>query len=80
MYLALASYRNDIGDRSIKSRVYRHSLASGKFEAVQEFSTTGAVDVEAFTVDSTVYLAVANHADTSTYEITSRIYTFSVPC
>ena len=75
-YLALANSRNDT-THSVTSRIYRHSSTSGFFEVVQEVPTTGAVDWEAFTLDGTACLAVANWFDGDIHNLLSRIYRHS---
>lgn len=75
-YLVLANYYD--GSRyNLRSRIYGHSAMSGQFELVQEISTSGASDWEAFTLDGATYLAVANQYDGSTYNLKSRIYRHS---
>ena len=45
------------------------------FEKVQDLPTRGAVDVEHFTVDGSLYLAFANyHGDIKKYKTSSMIY------
>lgn len=75
-YLAVANSYND-STYNIKSRIYRHSASSGRFELVQKIDTSGAHDWEAFTVSGNTYLAVANYYDGNTYNIKSHIYRHS---
>ena len=76
-YLAVANYQNGGSSYNIKSRIYRHSTASGQFDLVQEVDTSGAADWEAFTLNGTVFLALASWFDGSNHNIKSRIYQYS---
>jgi 6-phosphogluconolactonase (cycloisomerase 2 family) len=75
-YLAVANM-NDGSTINLKSRIYRHSAMSDRFELVQEVDTSGARDWEAFTLDGATYLALANQYDGSTFNVKSRIYRYS---
>ena len=75
-YLAVASFLAD-GDYTLMSRIYRRSSVSGRFELTQECETTGASDWEVFVMEGSTYLAVANHRNSSSFNVMSRIYRHS---
>ena len=76
-YLAVANQLNTT-NYNVDSRIYRYSLASDQFEVLQEIATSGAVNWEAFAIDGTTYLAVANHQSGETAQrVNSRIYRHS---
>jgi hypothetical protein len=74
--LTVANYR-DGNMCNVKSRIYRQSTTSGRFELVQEIITSGASDWEGFTPNGAICLAVANFYDSGTYSLKSRIYRHS---
>jgi predicted GIY-YIG superfamily endonuclease len=76
-YLAVANSYNG-GTTNIKSRIYRHSAESGRFELAQEIGRSGAVDWEAFTLNGATYLAVANVGNSTVRNRKSRIYRHSL--
>lgn len=75
-YLAVANYQNKT-TTNIKSRIYRYSAITSRFKVVQEVDTNGARGWEAFTLNGTTCLAVANFYNGRTYNVTSRIYRYS---
>lgn len=80
-YLAVANYHSD-GVYNIKSRIFRYSATSDRFDEVVAIDTNGAVDWRAFTLNGTTYLAVANLYDSTAggYNLDSHIYRFKPPC
>ncbi len=80
-YIVLANHRNS-STTNINSTLYRFEPSnpdSSKLAAIQSIPTNGALDWEAFSVDGTTYLAVANHYNTSSggYTIPSKLFRFS---
>ncbi|CAE7381548.1 TSPEAR, partial [Symbiodinium necroappetens] len=72
-HLAVA---NQFDGRSynIESKIYEWNDASSTFLEMQSIPTKGAIDWEAFSMEGTQHLAVANHFDGSSYNVDSKVY------
>lgn len=75
-HLVVANFWNG-KTQNVKSRIYRNSVMSSRFEVVQEVYTTGPTQWKAFAVEGATYLVVANSYDGTTFNIKSHIYRYS---
>jgi hypothetical protein len=66
-YLAVGSHNTD-------SKIYRWDGSS--FAEFQALATNGAFGWEAFTIDGTHYVAVANNRNDVSHNVDSKIYRF----
>ena len=74
LFLAFAHYYGDIKGYNTDSCIYKLNNSIGKFFHYQTIDTTGAWDIEYFTIADNHYLAVANRRDQTTYQLNSVIY------
>ncbi|CAE6950365.1 TSPEAR, partial [Symbiodinium sp. CCMP2456] len=72
-HLAVANYHND-ATYNVNSTVYRWHNASESFVELQSISTNGAYAWAAFSMDGVQHLAVANHYNSRTYNLNSKVY------
>lgn len=76
IYVLLANLRND-ADYTINSTLFEFNLTTKKLDVKQQIATSGAIAIDVFTSDDTVFALVASHTDgTSTYPASS-LYEFS---
>jgi hypothetical protein len=75
-YLAVANSYNG-SSYNVKSRIYTLNPSTMRFELLQEIDTIGAQDWEAFTINGSTYLAVANSKSGQASNLKSSIYVFS---
>ena len=75
LFLAFANYASDTSEKyNTVSFVYKFNDSTGKFFLYQTIGTSGALDVEYFTISDEHYLAVANSFDGITHRLNSVIY------
>lgn len=84
-YLAVANYYNG-STHNIPSKIYEwdsnkinihtnpYFETKGGLKEIQAIDTHSAHDLESFTINGVIYLAIANYLDSSDYEINSWIY------
>ncbi|XP_066273052.1 adhesion G-protein coupled receptor V1-like isoform X1 [Branchiostoma lanceolatum] len=73
-YLVVANYMDNAQQTNINSQVFQWT--AGQFVPVQGIPTFGASALEIFQIGNQLYLAIANHYDSSqqNFQITSAIY------
>jgi len=74
LFLAFANYRGDIEGYNTDSFIYKLDNSTGKFSHYQTVDTSGAYDIEYFTIADKHYLAVANRQNGATHQLNSVIY------
>ena len=75
LFLAFANYHSDTSEKhNTDSFIYKFNDSTGKFFLYQTIGTSGALDVEYFTISDEHYLAVANSFDGITHRLNSVIY------
>jgi len=75
-YLAVVN-QYDGTTYNIKSNIYRFDSTAQQFVLFLQIDTNGALDWEFFTINNTMYLAVANLYNDVTYDVKSNIYRLS---
>ena len=80
-YLAFGNFIADDHSTLQNANIYVWSNTSQFFVFFQNIPTVGAFDIEAFTIGSTQYLAIANYQNSSSnsYETTSTIWAMTSP-
>uniref|UniRef100_A0AAY4C3A6 Thrombospondin-type laminin G domain and EAR repeat-containing protein n=1 Tax=Denticeps clupeoides TaxID=299321 RepID=A0AAY4C3A6_9TELE len=73
-FLAVANHRKGNGEHKINSVIYKWNPGTRAFEVNQTILTSGAYDLEFFTVGPYHFLAVANAFDGTSTSIDSTIY------
>ena len=75
LFLAFANYHSDTSEKhNTDSFIYKFNDSCGKFFLYQTIGTSGALDVEYFTISDEHYLAVANGFNGITRRLNSVIY------
>ena len=74
LFLAFANYYSDTKGYNTDSFIYKLNDSIGKFFLYQTINTTGAYDIEYFTIADNHYLAVANRRNQTTHQLNSVIY------
>ena len=74
LFLAFANQYGDTRGYNTDSFIYKLNDSSGKFSRYQTKDTTGAHDIEYFTIAGQHYLAVANRLNGTTHQQNSVIY------
>ena len=74
LFLAFANHNGDNRGYNTDSFIYKLNDSSGKFSRYQTIVTTGASDIEYFTIAGKHYLAVANRLNGTTHQQISVIY------
>ena len=74
LFLAFANYRGDIKGYNTDSFIYKLNDSTGKFSHYQTVDTTGAWNIEYFTIADKHYLAVANRQTGATRQLNSVIH------
>jgi len=75
-FLVVANHYNGTS-YLMKSVVYRYNNTAAKFEPFQVFDTLGALAWEHFTMNGTDFLALANHFDGGTHDISSFLFWYN---
>jgi len=74
LFLAFANYYSDTKHFNTDSFIYKLNDSTGNFFLYQTIDTTGAYDIEYFTISGKHYLAVANRQNGATKQLNSVIY------
>ena len=74
LFLAFANYLGDTKRFNTDSFIYKLNTSTGRLFLYQTIDTTGAYDIEDFTISDKHYLAVANRYNGATVQLNSVIY------
>ena len=74
LFLAFANSHSDTEGRNTDSFIYKLNNSTAKFLHYQTIDTSGAHDIEYFTIADKHYLAVANRLNGTTHQLNSVIY------
>ena len=74
LFLAFANSYGDTEGRNTNSFIYKLNDSTAKFLHYQTIDTSGAHDIEYFTITDKHYLAVANRLNGTTHQLNSVIY------